>query len=95
MDARRAAFVYLSEGADLMSGNNKEKLLTVANLYKQILNILLSVNNYKNISNQWNNLPEYVWTSEKRLELADALRKIVELEKQVRFIVKEILENWE
>jgi len=84
-DARKAANIYLLESADLLKGQNKNNLLKVASLYKDMFDILHAIINEKGIT-----------TSEQtRNKIIEGFRRTVELERQAQEIIKSILCNWQ
>lgn len=95
MDARRSATIFINKNVILLSGDQKQKLITVAELYKKMLDLLLQVLPYEKTSSVFNAYSDPVWDKTTRQNLADALREAAELEKRVRITVKDILENWE
>jgi hypothetical protein len=90
LDERRAAHIHLSQGADLLAGENKTKLTIVANLYKEMHDTLSAVLPYE----KWRK-NEFELTPEFRRQTADALQKMSGLEKQARVVVADILANWD
>lgn len=97
MDARRAASVYFETNADILSGANKDKLLIASQLYKNMLDELLSAVPYvieENLSS-FNGSADPAWDIQTRKNIASALRKMKVMEKEVRVIVKDILDHWE
>jgi hypothetical protein len=89
LDERRAAHIYLSQSAELLSGENKAKLAAVANLYKEIHDTLSDVLPYEKwLKNEFELTPEF------RKQTAEALQEMSSLEKQARVIVADILDNW-
>lgn len=90
-DARRAAYVYLENSAKLLSGENKPKLLSVSAMYREMFDILSTVLPYKALNDgEYNSgLP-----AELREQIIDALQKMVELERQARVVVQNILDRW-
>ena len=95
MDARRAAYIYLSESAQILDGENKTLLSKAANLYRSMLINLTEVIPYEKTSIYIYHDLFPSWDNATRDKLSDVLTENVALEKQVRTIVKEILENWE
>ncbi len=90
LDERRAAHIYLSQSADLLSGENKTKLATVADLYKDMHDALSGVVPYEKLRKKGFELsPEF------RKDMVAALQRMVALEKQARVIVEDILDNWD
>ncbi|MHB1152609.1 MAG: hypothetical protein ACYCWE_06450 [Eubacteriales bacterium] len=90
LDARRAAYIYLEQSAQLLSGENKIRLTNISAMYKEIYNLLFSVLPYDKL---YDNEFELL-SAEIRKDIVDSLQKIVALEKQVRIIVQEIFEKW-
>lgn len=89
-DARRAAHIYLTENANLLSGTNKNDLLTVASLYKNMFDIFQGI-----MSDHTFGEKITVESVETRNNISGKLRRCKELEFQVQEIVKKILDNWE
>jgi len=94
MDARRAAHIYLRESADLLAGENRVKLLEASQLYRAMLDNMLTAVPYEKTSSVFNGSASPVWSAEQRQALAKALRENKELEKQVRVLVADILKHW-
>ena len=92
LDARRAAYVYLGESAELLSGENKTRLLNVSAAYKEMFDALSSVTPYDRL---YKNEFESDLSADLRSEIVEALQKMVSLEKQSRVIVQDIIGNWE
>ena len=91
IDARRAAYIYLKESSLLLPKYNQTKLLTVALLFKDISDLLQNVISYNDLYISFN---EIILTVEIREQLVKTLQKTVNLEKQIRIMVKDILDNW-
>lgn len=87
-DARRAAHIYLTESAEILTGDNKTKLSKAASLYKGMFDTLQGVMPYED------DFDQSAMTEETRWNFAEALRKCKDLEYQAHDIVKMILENW-
>jgi len=94
-DARRAAYVYLAASAGLLNGENKTKLTEAAALYKEMLDNLLAAIPYEKTSSVFNGSADPAWSTAQRRDLAAALRKNKELEKEVRAIIRDILDHWD
>jgi len=92
LDSRRAAYIYLDKNAALLTGENKIKLESVSTIYKKMFDELSSVLPYDKL---YKNKFDSDLSFELRKDIADALRKMVLLEKQLRVIVSEILADWE
>jgi len=94
MDARRAASVYLRESAMLLAGENRARLLKASELYRAMLDNMLTAVPYETMCSNFNGGANPEWSAGQRQRLAEALRKNRALEKQVRVIVKDILKHW-
>ena len=88
-DARRAAHIYLTESAEILTGDNKAKLSKAASLYKGMFDTLQGVMPYED------DFDQNAMTEETRRNFAEALRKCKDLEYKAHDIIKEILVNWE
>lgn len=96
LDCRRAAHKYLEQCIDLLSDANRDKLKTVSELYNSMVEAILNVVLYEHTSASFNGKEDTpAWDRSTRNELAAALRKVVQLEKEVRVVVEDLLENWE
>jgi len=94
MDARRAAHIYLRESAALLVGENRARLLKASQLYRAMLDNMLSAIPYETICSNYNGSANPAWSTEQRKALAKALRENRALEKQVRILVADILKHW-
>jgi len=92
LDARRAARIYLSESAALLSGENRAKLQRAAAMYREMFDALSAVLPYDKLYGH-----EFTpgFTAQLREEIIAALQKMLSLEKQARVLVKDILKHWE
>lgn len=99
LDARRAAYVYLENSIGLLDGENKTKLTEVTKIYKSMVDNLLSAVPYNETTPVFNGTPDFttatLTVAQRRKELAAALKKNKELERQAREIVKDILGHWD
>jgi hypothetical protein len=88
-DARKAAFKYLLENANLLSGENKNDLLKVSSLYKNMYNILQGVLDDKDFDGNIISQSENV-----RTKIIGELHTLVKLERNAHVIIGNILNNW-
>lgn len=91
IDARRAAYIYLGESAELLTDKDKSKLLTVSSLYKDMFDALQKVVPYEKLSHDFD---QSTMTEEIRRKFIVVLQRCKELEYKVHEIIKNILENW-
>ncbi|HBN86232.1 MAG TPA: hypothetical protein DDZ89_20605, partial [Clostridiales bacterium] len=98
LDARRAAYIYLENSIGLLDGENKTKLTEVKKIYKSMVDNLLSVVPYNETTPVFNSTPDFTTATlsvtQRRKELAEALKENKDLERKARAIIKEILNNW-
>ena len=89
-DARRAAYIYLNENAELLAGENKKKLLTTSSLYRDMFNTLMELKDEDDFDRG------IITASEQtRNKYAAKLRSCLERERQAHGIIREILDNWQ
>ena len=93
-DARCSAYVYLKESASLLKGKNQEKLKNVSLLYKSVKDRIISVVPYEMLTDAFNGNPKEPWNSDICKKLIDVLYEIIDTEKQIQILVKDILANW-
>lgn len=89
-DARRAAYMYLNENAELLNGENKKRMLLTASLYQEMFRTLESI-----IHDEDFNHSAIQQCEQTRKRFADRLRKCVELEQKAHDFVQELLSNWQ
>ncbi len=92
LDARRAAYIYLEESTKLLSDENKAKLSDVSAMYKNMFDTLSAVLPYKALNDGEYNSGLSV---ELRKQIVGALEKMVEMERQARVTVQDILDHWD
>ena len=95
LDAGRAAQIYIENSASLLAGENQSRMLSIAGLYEKMNAAILDVIPYEKTSIVFNEDASPKWENPLRKSLADALSQNIEREKQIRAIVKDILNNWE
>ena len=93
-DARRAASLFLQEKSALLEGENRAKLIQASEIYRQMLDNLLAVAPYEKRSEVFNGSASPAWTKQQRAQLAQSFIQNKELEKQVRVLISQVLENW-
>jgi hypothetical protein len=96
MDTRRCAYVYLRDSAVLLQGENRDRLLEIAGLYKSIVDGILAVIPYAMLNEafDFNGNSEEPWSHETRQSLVGALERAIETEKKIQLAVKDILAYW-
>ncbi|MDR0286355.1 MAG: hypothetical protein LBI03_01410 [Clostridiales bacterium] len=97
-DARRAAYIYLEEMANLLQGESKNDLLTVSVLYKNMFDIFYGLVNDYDFGEPLKRLETHSFltdSEEIRINIAEKLRRCKKLEYKAHDIIKRILENWE
>ncbi len=94
-DARRSASTYLKQSAMLLEEPNRSRILQVADLYSSIVRVLQAVVPYEETSAAFGGQETWPWDQPLRMQIADALRHVVQIEKELRLVVKEILCEWE
>jgi hypothetical protein len=95
LDARRAAYVYLRACAGLLGGENNARLAETARLYEQMTQRLIDAVPYEETTAVFNTDSSPGWSKKRRQKLAAALKENKQSERQVRVIIKNILENRE
>ena len=96
MDARRCAYVYLRDSAVLLKGENRDRLLEIAGLYRSIVDDIQAIIPYAMLNEafDFNGNSEEPWSHEIRQSLVGALERAIETEKKIQLAVKDILANW-
>ena len=92
LDARRCAYRYLEDSALLLSGDLQNRLLAVAALYREIFCLLAAAMPYEELNEgkfESDLSPDFCQ------KVADTLRCVSGLEKQIRVLVSEILIHWD
>lgn len=91
LDARRAAYIYLEESAELLSGENKKRLMHVSAMFREMFDTLSHVLPYDKL-----NKHEFDsgFSDELRNDIVNALQKMASLEKQARVVVRKICKHW-
>ncbi|MDR0409630.1 MAG: hypothetical protein LBH18_04450 [Spirochaetaceae bacterium] len=99
LDARCAANVYLELSVGLLDERNQTKLAEVAKLYKNITDNMLAAVPYNETTPVFNGTPDFttatLTVAQRRKDIAAALRKNKELEREARVIIKGILDHWD
>lgn len=75
-DARRAAYIYLDRGADLLEGENKAKLSEAVTIFKKMLDNLVAAVPYVKTSAVFNVNSDPVWTKAQRVNWWRFLERI-------------------
>ena len=91
LDARRAAYVYLADSSQILSGDNKKRMLKISDMYKQMFELLSSAVSYDRL---YGHEYDYGFPENLRKDISFSLGKMKILEKQIRIIAADILENW-
>ncbi|MHB1459830.1 MAG: hypothetical protein ACYC1M_00915 [Armatimonadota bacterium] len=94
-DARRSASIYLKQSAMLLEEPNRSRTLQVADLYASIIRVLQAVVPYEDTSSAFGGQETRSWDRPLRMQIAGALRNVVQIEKELRLVVKKILSEWE
>lgn len=95
LDAGRAAQMYIKNSAPLLTDENQNRMLSIAALYKKMNTAILDAIPYEKTSAVFDEGSSSQWEKPFRDKLADVLSQNIEHEKQLRMIVKDILDNWE
>lgn len=94
VDARRCAYKYLADSADLFTGRDKDIVLEVSDQYRRIYEMADGV--YKDLRDlcpSQASEARKLWTKEIREAQADMFVNAVDLEKQAEKLAKEFLEG--
>lgn len=95
IDALNAAQVFLNNYLSVLAKQNQLKLQKVISLYKTMKDSILEIIPYEKTSSVFDQDSAPVWDKDIRTRLAGVLIKNCVLEKELRLIVKEILDNWD
>ena len=94
LDAGRAAQQYLRDSAALLTGENRQQLISISAWYEKMNREILRVIPYEKTTAIFSQSSAPIWDRALRLRLAGVLQENLECEKKIRAAVKTILKHW-
>jgi transcriptional regulator with XRE-family HTH domain len=94
IDARRSAHSFWADKAQYLSRRNAQKMRDATGHYNSIVTALSAVLPNEIVASTQNGFPFEAWSSETRVQFADALETCKQLEQRAIGIISDVLKHW-